>query len=147
MDMTEYMKTLPGYARGGKVEKVMHEFKQGTLHSGKGGPVVKDRKQAVAIALSEQRRARGYAEGGEVQGPGTGTSDSVPIAASNGEYVIPAAVVSYLGTAFFDRLVAQTQAEMQRGTAAPGPWDEMAAEEDTGAMIPGGMASAPPRRA
>lgn len=36
-----------------KVEKVMHEFKTGTLHSGKGGPVVKSRKQAVAIAMSE----------------------------------------------------------------------------------------------
>ena len=36
-----------------KVGKVMHEFKTGTLHSGKGGPVVKSRKQAVAIALSQ----------------------------------------------------------------------------------------------
>ena len=36
-----------------KVQKVMHEFKTGTLHSGKGGKVVKSRKQAVAIALSE----------------------------------------------------------------------------------------------
>jgi hypothetical protein len=36
-----------------KVEKVMHEFKTGTLHSGKKGPVVKNRKQAIAIALSE----------------------------------------------------------------------------------------------
>jgi len=36
-----------------KVQKVMHEFKTGTLHSGKKGPVVKSRKQAVAIAMSE----------------------------------------------------------------------------------------------
>ena len=36
-----------------KVHKVMSEFKDRTLHSGKGGPVVKSRKQAVAIALSE----------------------------------------------------------------------------------------------
>lgn len=36
-----------------KVEKVMREYKEGTLHSGKKGPVVKNRKQAVAIALSE----------------------------------------------------------------------------------------------
>ena len=36
-----------------KVEKVMGEFKGGTLHSGKKGPVVKSRKQAVAIAMSE----------------------------------------------------------------------------------------------
>ena len=41
-----------------KVQKVMHEFKAGTLHSGKGGKVVKSRKQAVAIALSEASRAK-----------------------------------------------------------------------------------------
>lgn len=42
----------------GKVEKVMHEFKKGKLHSGsKKGPEVKSRKQAVAIALSEARKA------------------------------------------------------------------------------------------
>ncbi len=43
----------------GKVEKTMHEFKQGTLHSGsKKGPKVKSRKQAVAIALSQARKAK-----------------------------------------------------------------------------------------
>ena len=36
-----------------KIKKVMGEFKEGTLHSGKGGKVVKNPKQAVAIALSE----------------------------------------------------------------------------------------------
>lgn len=40
-----------------KVEKVMHEYKAGTLKSGKKGPgkgpVVKSKKQAVAIAMSE----------------------------------------------------------------------------------------------
>ena len=35
-----------------KVKKVMGEYKEGTLHSGKGGPVVKSKKQAIAIALS-----------------------------------------------------------------------------------------------
>ena len=42
-------------AKGGpvKVDKVMREFKKGKLHSGKKGPVVKSRKQAIAIALSE----------------------------------------------------------------------------------------------
>ena len=41
-----------------KVGKVMGEFKRGTLHSGKGGPVVKSRKQAVAIAMSEAGMAK-----------------------------------------------------------------------------------------
>ena len=36
-----------------KISKVMREYKAGGLHSGKGGPVVKSRKQAVAIALSQ----------------------------------------------------------------------------------------------
>lgn len=41
-----------------KVQKVLHEFKTGTLHSGKGGPVVKNRKQAIAIAMSEAGMAK-----------------------------------------------------------------------------------------
>lgn len=41
-----------------KVSKVLREFKGGSLHSGKGGPVVKSRKQAVAIALSEAGMAK-----------------------------------------------------------------------------------------
>jgi hypothetical protein len=36
-----------------KVSKVMREFKAGGLHSGKGGPVVKNPRQALAIALSQ----------------------------------------------------------------------------------------------
>jgi hypothetical protein len=41
-----------------KMEKVMHEFKEGKLHSGsKKGPEVSNRKQAVAIAMSEARKA------------------------------------------------------------------------------------------
>lgn len=43
----------------GKIEKVMHEFKEGKLHSGsKKGPEVKGRKQAIAIALSEARKSK-----------------------------------------------------------------------------------------
>lgn len=51
----------PHYGSGKKkVKKVMHEFKHGELHSGsKTGPVVKNKKQAIAIALSEQRKASG----------------------------------------------------------------------------------------
>lgn len=48
-----------GFAKGGKVEKVMHEWKTGKLHSGsKNGPVVTKQKQAVAIALSEAGKAQ-----------------------------------------------------------------------------------------
>ena len=40
-----------------KVKKVMHEKKRGTLKSGRSGKKVKSRKQAIAIGLSEARRA------------------------------------------------------------------------------------------
>ena len=48
------MKSAPKTKAGKmkKVGKVMREFKEGTLHSGKGGKVVKNPKQAIAIALS-----------------------------------------------------------------------------------------------
>jgi len=41
-----------------KVGKVMGEYKEGTLHSGKDGKVVKNPKQAIAIALSEAGMAK-----------------------------------------------------------------------------------------
>ena len=47
-----------------KVHKVMKEFKQGKLHSGsKKGPKVKDRKQAIAIAMSEAKQAAKHGMG------------------------------------------------------------------------------------
>ena len=42
-----------------KIAKVMREYKSGKLHSGsKKGPVVKSKKQAIAIALSEAKMAK-----------------------------------------------------------------------------------------
>jgi hypothetical protein len=41
-----------------KISKVMREYKAGTLHSGKGGPIVKKPKQALAIALSQARKKK-----------------------------------------------------------------------------------------
>jgi hypothetical protein len=42
-----------------KVKRAMHERKRGTLKSGRSGKTVKSRKQAIAIGLSEARRAGG----------------------------------------------------------------------------------------
>jgi hypothetical protein len=67
--------SVSGYARGGKaptkgqakVAKVMGEFKRGDLHSGSAkGPIVKNPKQAMAIALSE-KKAAGYKDGGNAK--------------------------------------------------------------------------------
>jgi len=47
------------YSRGSsrKVERAMHEKKRGRLKSGRSGKTVRSRKQAIAIGLSEARRA------------------------------------------------------------------------------------------
>jgi hypothetical protein len=42
-----------------KVKRAMHERKHGTLRSGRSKKKVKSRKQAIAIGLSEARRAGG----------------------------------------------------------------------------------------
>jgi hypothetical protein len=47
-----------------KVKRAMHERKRGTLRSGRSGKKVTSRKQAIAIGLSEARRA-----GAKVPGP------------------------------------------------------------------------------
>lgn len=52
-------KTPKGDKAHKKITKVMREYKHGELHSGsKKGPKVKSRRQAIAIALSEGRRAK-----------------------------------------------------------------------------------------
>jgi hypothetical protein len=42
-----------------KIGKVMKEYEEGTLKSGRSGKKVKSRKQAVAIGISEARKAGG----------------------------------------------------------------------------------------
>lgn len=76
---SKYAAPAKKFAKGGKVDKaaqkkvgkVMHEFKTGALHSGKKGPLVKSRKQAIAIALSEAGMSKPVkkAAGGEVPRP------------------------------------------------------------------------------
>jgi len=53
-DMARY-----GAKAKSKVKKAMHERKRGTLKSGRSGKKVKSRKQAIAIGLSEARKAGG----------------------------------------------------------------------------------------
>ena len=48
-----------GKKAGEKVERAMHEKKRGKLRSGRSGKKVTSRKQAIAIGLSEARRAGG----------------------------------------------------------------------------------------
>ena len=48
-----------GAKASGKVKRAMHEMKRGELKSGRSGKRVTSRKQAIAIGLSEARRAGG----------------------------------------------------------------------------------------
>lgn len=49
-------KKLTAYQK--KIKSVMGEYGKGSLHSGKGGPVVKSRKQAIAIAISSASKVK-----------------------------------------------------------------------------------------
>lgn len=84
---------------------------------------------ALAFARSVGTRAAGeavktgFANGGEIDGPGNGVSDSIPIRVSDGEYIIPADTVEAFGVEFFDMLkdATHTPASMQRFHATGTP--------------------------
>lgn len=102
------------------VHTEMGKFKRGTLHSGsKHGPLVKSRKQAIAISLSESGQSnkkadggaalqiayaarRERAEGGQVfEGPiissVPGRTDKHNVDVGSGSYVLPSETISHLG--------------------------------------------------
>lgn len=57
--MPELSKDAPKKAKRARVKSEMHKFKAGTMRSGsKRGPKVKNRKQAIAIAMSESGQSR-----------------------------------------------------------------------------------------
>jgi tape measure domain-containing protein len=75
------------------------------------GPALGAAAAAVAIAAGlanvaqiRSQNVSGYKGGGAIQGPGTETSDSVPILASNGEYMHNAAAVRYYGIPMMDAI-------------------------------------------
>lgn len=90
-----------------------------------------DRTSGVKSMLAESAFNRrgssmrvSFADGGVITGPGTGTSDSIaaeaagqPLAVSNGEYHVPAAVVAALGADFFEQLTAK----FHQPTGSPDP--------------------------
>ena len=83
-----YFKGGPVGVKGAaKISKVMREYKAGTLHSG-SGPKVENRKQAVAIALSEARQPVKKAAGGLIHK----TSGPLPLQRPPARPMVPLAV-------------------------------------------------------
>ncbi len=99
-----------------KIHQEMGRFKRGQLHSGSDrGPIVKNRAQAVAIAMSVARKnkaaggpsgappwylrqeARGMVHTGAIKSPVAGRTDHLPMNVPAGSYVIPSSVVSHIG--------------------------------------------------
>ena len=57
--MPKLTKKAPKSAKNARMKEEMHKFKGGKMHSGsKKGPLVKDRKQAIAIGLSESGQSK-----------------------------------------------------------------------------------------
>ena len=76
------------------------------------GQTLKPSEGATATVGPDLRKIKiRKAVGGLINGPGTGTSDSIPAYLSNGEYVIRASAVQQYGKDFFDGLNAQKFAE------------------------------------
>jgi hypothetical protein len=61
----------------------------------------------IETAMNQLRLVRGYSMGGYVDGPGSGTSDSIPAMLSRGEYVIKASAVGAYGVDFMNALNQQ----------------------------------------
>ena len=61
---------------------------------------------AAGTAMQAREKAAGLKKGGAIKGPGTGTSDDIPIMASNGEFMIKAKAVKKIGIETLEALNA-----------------------------------------
>ena len=128
-DSTKTQYSMGGYAKGGakgaaKISKVMGEFKSGALHSGsKKGPEVSNPKQAVAIALSEARKAGANipmkkADGGAVSSFGRALREARAEAARAGN--ADAGIFTWNGKKYTTKLKSDTAPDLTK-IAPPAP--------------------------
>jgi len=98
-----------------------------------GIAAIKAKKRGAIMAMiakggTAPPTAQNLAEGGEIEGPGTGKSDSIPAvvdgvgaaAVSDGEFHIPRHVVDYFGTKMFDGLVEKARMAGKVNSRKPG---------------------------
>lgn len=96
---------------------------------------------AAVMGMAKRNKKR---DGGQIRGPGTGTSDSVPIAASNGEYVIRASSVSKYGIGFLDAVNTGTFGMANPMSMVHRPKTRYADGGLVQEMSPGGVGARPP---
>jgi hypothetical protein len=118
---------LPGYKL---LKAPMHTpIQRGLAKLSRNAPTLDTAINAIpeyAQKVYGQQQPPGYADGGLIQGPGTGTSDSIPATidgqqpaqVSDGEYLVPANVVQAIGQDFFEHLVQQLHTPVP---GEPGP--------------------------
>lgn len=103
----------------------------------------------AAMAAKSYAGLLGFATGGYISGPGTGTSDSIPAALSNGEYVMTAGAVSRLGLPVLDALNAGKVPKFAAGGLVTRPVGKintsamtvLTASDETSGPSAGGQAS------
>jgi hypothetical protein len=82
-----------------KVKKIGEGIAGWLKQGGSTGASIPDTSGGGTVEASEGN-AKGFATGGYISGPGTGTSDSIPARLSNGEFVVRSAAVSRFGLDF-----------------------------------------------
>lgn len=90
-------------ALGGTASKMIADIATALAKAGVKTP---EAQRAEALAMTVVQPGKGFATGGAIAGPGTGTSDSIPAMLSDGEYVIKASSAAKLGTRFLDAINA-----------------------------------------
>ena len=130
---------LPGYAGGGMIgalkraigleedtpERAAYKAQAKAAREAQTTPAPKADNQAITdyagmSAMQRREKEAGLKEGGPVKGPGTTTSDSIPIMASNGEFMIKASAVKAIGLKTLEALNAMgdTPAKSQKPAGA-----------------------------
>lgn len=108
---SRFLETLWPYARGGPVRRGYAE----------GGAVDAEQTQPGWLEMPTDARGGDPAqEGGELHGPGTGTSDTIEARVSDGEYIIPEYAVRFYGTKKLDDMLKKAAENNPEALPPPG---------------------------
>jgi len=78
---------------------------------------MKQREQSAGMAMAEGGYVESYEEGGEVEGEGTGTSDSIDAKLSDGEFVFTAKAVEVIGADNLQKIMEEAERQYDERTS------------------------------